>query len=75
MEPTSPQAISPQALYANLDQIDQADVTKSAEMRQQVQEVLADSQVSLSLRQDIADRLSQANHLLTQHTVTGGDSY
>jgi hypothetical protein len=67
--------ISPQAVYANLDQIDQTDVTQSAEMRQQVQEILANSQVSLSLRQQIADRLSQVNHLLTQRTVTGGDSY
>ncbi len=67
--------LSPQAVYENLNQIDQGDIVKSAEMRQQAQEVLADSQVNLNLRQEIADRLSTANHLLTLRTVTGGDSY
>ena len=67
--------ISPQTVYSNLDQLDQIDVAASAVMRQQAQEVLADGEVSLDLRQGIAERLSQANSLLSKRTVMGGDSY
>ncbi|MBW4467960.1 MAG: hypothetical protein KME07_21250 [Pegethrix bostrychoides GSE-TBD4-15B] len=67
--------LSPQMVYNNLDQLDQTDVAASAEMRQQVQDLLADGEVSLDLRQEIAERLSQANSLLSRRTVTGGDSY
>jgi len=70
MEPTSPQTV-----YNSLDQLDQIDVAASAAMRQQAQSVLADGEVSLDLRQEIAERLSQANSLLSKRTVTGGDSY
>lgn len=69
------ESISPQTVYNNLDQLDQIDVAASAAMRQQAQEVLADGEVSLDLRQEIAERLSQANSLLSKRTVTGGDSY
>ncbi|MFM7424060.1 MAG: hypothetical protein ACKO7W_03525 [Elainella sp.] len=67
--------ISPQTVYNNLDQLDQADIVESASVRQQAQEILADPQISLSLREAIADRLRQANQFLTRRTVTGGDSY
>ena len=67
--------ISPQTVYKSLDQLDQIDVAASAAMRQQAQAVLADGEVSLDLRQEIAERLSQANSLLSKRTVTGGDSY
>jgi hypothetical protein len=70
MEPTSPQTV-----YKSLNQLDQIDVAASASMRQQAQSVLADGEVSLDLRQEIAERLSQANSLLSKRTVTGGDSY
>jgi hypothetical protein len=49
MEPTSPQTV-----YNSLDQLDQIDVAASAAMRQQAQSVLADGEVSLDLRQEIA---------------------
>jgi len=69
------ESVSPQTVYNSLDQLDQIDVTASAAMRQQAQAVLADGEVSLDLRQEIAERLSQANSLLSKRTVTGGDSY
>jgi len=69
------ESISPQTVYNSLDQLDQIDVAASAAMRQQAQSVLADGEVSLDLRQEIAERLSQANSLLSKRTVTGGDSY
>jgi hypothetical protein len=39
------------------------------------QEILADPEVSLNWREAIADRLSQANHLLTTKSMTDEDSY
>jgi len=69
------ESVSPQTVYNSLDQLDQIDVAASAAMRQQAQAVLADGEVSLDLRQEIAERLSQANSLLSKRTVTGGDSY
>ncbi len=67
--------ISPQAAYDNLRQLEHVDVATSAFYRQLAQEVLANSEVSLSWRQAIADRLNQANHLLEMLTVGDNDSY
>lgn len=67
--------ISPQAAYDNLRLLEQVDVANSAFYRQLAQEVLADSDVSLTWRQAIADRLNQANHLLEMVTVDDNDSY
>ncbi|MGA7936415.1 MAG: hypothetical protein WCA35_22865 [Kovacikia sp.] len=67
--------ISPQTVYDNLRLLENVDVVRSAYYRQQAQEVLADSRVSLRWRQAIADRLIQANHLLEMRTVGKDDSY
>lgn len=66
---------SPQVVYNHLKQLEQSDVVRSAVYRQLAQEILADSRVSLSWRQAIADRLIQANHLLALGTVETEDSY
>ncbi len=65
--------VSPQTAYDNLRLLDHVDVTTSASYREQAQEVLADTDVSLPLRQAIADRLNQANHLLAMLTVGAND--
>ncbi|MEB3163550.1 MAG: hypothetical protein VKK80_10010 [Prochlorothrix sp.] len=51
------------------------DVAESASCRQTVQEALADLEVDLTERQEIADRLNQANHLLELRLVTSDESY
>jgi uncharacterized membrane protein len=51
------------------------DIAQSAFYRELAQEVLADSSISLSWRQAIADRLNQANNLLGMVTVVNDDSY
>jgi hypothetical protein len=68
-------SISPQTVYDNLRLLENVDVVRSAFYRQQAQEVLADSRISLRWRQAIADRLIQANHLLEMRTVGKDDSY
>jgi hypothetical protein len=67
--------ISPQTAYDNLKLLERVDVATSAFYRQLAQDVLADSKISLSWRQAIADRLNQANHLLEMVTVSDNDSY
>lgn len=67
--------VSPQTAYDNLRLLEQVDVAISALYRQLAQDVLANSEVSLSWRQAIADRLNQANHLLEMVTVDDNDSY
>jgi hypothetical protein len=67
--------ISPQAVYENLNLLEQGDIVKSAVYRELAQSVLADPNVSLNWRQAIAERLSQANHLLAMLTVGQDDSY
>jgi hypothetical protein len=67
--------ISPQTVYDNLNLLEQADVVKGAVYRQLAQEVLADPAVSLSWRQAIAERLHQANQLISRLTVGVDDSY
>ena len=66
----------PEIVYEHLEQLDrQADVTTSAVYREEAQEVLADSEVSLNWRQKISERLNEANNLLTVETISDNDSY
>ena len=67
--------VSPETVYANLNQLDQVDLTTSAEYREIAQEVLADSGVACDVREAIADRLNQANQQLINTTVSKTDSY
>ncbi len=66
---------SPQTIYDDLQLLDQMDVSKSADLRQQAQEILANLGISLNWRQAIAERLNQANHSLELLTVGMEDSY
>ncbi|MEL6398542.1 MAG: hypothetical protein AAFR26_05580 [Cyanobacteria bacterium J06626_4] len=66
---------SPDKVYENLEKLDQADTAQSAEYRQDAVEVLADLEVDIEVRQEIADRLDDANHLMTLNNVDGEDSY
>jgi hypothetical protein len=65
---------SAQTVYENLEQVDQVDALTSATYRESAQEVLADPEVSLDMREAIADRLHEANHELTIH-APNDDSY
>ena len=67
--------VSPRTVYDNLKLLEQVDSARSALYRQQAQDVLADSNISMSWRQAIADRLNHANHLLALLTVGNDDSY
>ena len=69
------QRIPLQKLYDDLANIDQMDMAASAKCREQAQQVLANTNVSLNWRDAIAERLHEANHTLTIKTVTGDDSY
>lgn len=66
--------ISPHQVLSNLRHLDVADTATSARYRRQAQQILADPQISLKMRNAIADRLHQANNLLAIQTVSG-DSY
>ena len=67
--------VSPETIYENLNQLDQVDLTTSAEYREMAQEVLADTPVNRDVREAIADRLNQANQQLINTTVSKTDSY
>lgn len=67
--------ISPKTVYHNLRLLDRVDVSTSAFYRELAQEVLADAEVSLVMRQAIADRLNQANRDLALLTVGSEESY
>jgi hypothetical protein len=67
--------VSPQTAYDNLALLEEADVAHGAMYREVAQEVLADEEVSINLRDAIADRLHQANHVLTIKAHTDDDSY
>ena len=69
------QRIPLQKLYDDLANIGQMDMAASAKCREQAQQVLANTNVSLNWRDAIAERLHEANHTLTIKTVTGDDSY
>jgi hypothetical protein len=66
---------SPEKVYENLKKLDQSDTVRSADYRQDAIEVLADLDVNIEVRQEIADRLDQADHLLTLKNVDAEDSY
>ncbi|PZU96680.1 MAG: hypothetical protein DCE90_08485 [Pseudanabaena sp.] len=67
--------VSPETVYENLNQLDQVDLTTSAEYREMAQDVLADVEINKDVREAIADRLNQANQQLTNNTVSKTDSY
>ncbi|MEM9150492.1 MAG: hypothetical protein AAGB19_08570 [Cyanobacteria bacterium P01_F01_bin.3] len=69
------QKIPLQKLYEDLAHIDKMDLTQSAKCREQAQQVLANTSISLNWRDAIAERLHEANHTLAIKTVTGDDSY
>ena len=69
-------SVAPQTVYDNLRLLETVDTSSSAFYRQLAQDVLANPEVSLNWRQAIADRLTQANHLLgMQETAGRDDSY
>ena len=67
--------LSPKIIYENLNDLEKVDTVTSARYRQLAQSVLADPSVSETLRQNIAERLQQANHLLALKSVDGDESY
>ena len=67
--------LSPKIIYENLNDLEKVDTVTSARYRQLAQAVLADPSVSETLRQNIAERLQQANHLLALKSVDGDESY
>ena len=66
---------SPKTIYENLNDLEKVDVVTSARYRQLAQAILADPTVNEALRQNIAERLEQANHLLAISSVEGDESY
>ena len=73
--PRPKQRIPLQKLYEDLANIDQMDLAQSAQCREQAQQVLANTSISLNWRDAIAERLHEANHTLAIKTVTDDDSY
>ncbi len=67
--------ISPQVAYDNLKLLEKVDPVKSANYRELAQEVLANPEVSLNMRDAISERLNEANHELTTVTVGDENSY
>ncbi len=63
-----------ETVYKNLELLDRVDPTTSALYRESAQALLADPEISLEWRKAISERLNQANHELTVHSV-GDDSY
>lgn len=66
---------SPDEVYENLKKLDNADISHGADYRQSAVEVLADLEIDIDVRQAIADRLDDANHLMTLKNVDSDDSY
>jgi len=66
---------TPDEVYEHLKLLERVDTVHSAAYRQEAMEILADLDVSVDWRQAIADRLGDANHLLTLKNVDGDDSY
>jgi hypothetical protein len=71
----NPPVLNPQDVLEHLNHLEEVDTVRSAEYREEAQEVLADDTISLSLRGQVADRLHQANHDLALHTVAPEESY
>ncbi len=66
---------APEKVYENLEQLGQVDVAQGATYRKDAVDVLADTDVSLEMRTAIADRLGQADHLLSLKNVDPEESY
>lgn len=66
---------SPKTIYENLNELEKVDVPTSAHYRRLAQGVLADPTINETLRQNIAERLQQANQLLAIKNVEGDESY
>ena len=66
---------SPKTIYENLNDLEKVDVVTSARYRQLAQAALADPTINEGLRQNIAERLQQANHLLALKNVDADESY
>lgn len=66
---------SPQTLYDDLERLEKDSVIESAQYREQAQEILADTAVSLTWRQAIADRLNEANRDLGLMGTDPEESY
>lgn len=67
--------ISPRRVYAQLRKLDRADITTSAVTRELAQDILANPEISLAMRQAIADRLHRANTQLGMQSTADEDSY
>jgi CRP-like cAMP-binding protein len=67
--------ISPRRVYAQLRKLDQLDITTSAITRELAQDILANPEISLAMRQAIADRLHRANNQLGMQSTADEDSY
>lgn len=67
--------ISPRRVYAQLRKLDRLDVTSSAVIRELAQDILANPEVSVAMRQAIADRLHRANNRLGMQSTADEDSY
>ncbi|MDB9414596.1 hypothetical protein [Microcystis aeruginosa] len=70
---TNPNSI--EQLSQELLDLDQVDTDTGADLRQQAQEILAETSIDLPIREAIADSLSQGNQLLTLKTVGKEESY
>ncbi|MDB9434268.1 hypothetical protein [Microcystis aeruginosa] len=70
---TNPNLI--EQLSQELLDLDQVDTDTGADLRQQAQEILAETSIDLPIREAIADSLSQGNQLLTLKTVGKEESY
>jgi hypothetical protein len=71
----NPMMLSARAIYHKLRFLEQVDVATSALYRQLAQDILANPDVKLPMRQAIANRLHHANHELEMQTVSANDSY
>jgi CRP-like cAMP-binding protein len=67
--------ISPRRVYAQLRKLDRVDITTSAITRELAQDILANPEISLAMKQAIADRLHRANNQLGMQSTTDEDSY
>ncbi|MGH2414246.1 MAG: hypothetical protein ACREPR_15970 [Brasilonema sp.] len=67
--------ISLSSIYAKLRKLDQLDPVTSAIYREKAQDILATPSIALKIRKTIAERLNQANRLLSLKTIEDDDSY
>jgi hypothetical protein len=67
--------ISPRQVYSQLRKLDQVDVATSALYRELAQDILANPEVSLAMRQAISERLIRANNRLGMQATVDEDSY